>query len=645
MKIKLFLLTAILGLNILYAQQQKFLNTPKLTIEDLQKQKSTIKEDAPAEVLYRSIHYKVGENYEMEITVVDRVKIYNKDKAEDYLNQEILLHEAKDGRESRLISLKANTYNLEDGKMVATKVEKDSRYKSVEDKQYNIVKFAFPNVKNGSVVEYTYMVNSPFIFEIPRFYVEEDVPIIYTEYVFDAPKQLGYSLNYQGAQTPKYRIVEERNMYGLDYRTTRLGYENLKPFLEEKFVKNINNYKTSIREELNSTYINNVFKSYSLAWEDVRKELMSDDDFGLTLKRDGLIKNLLPAEIKQIGNEIQRAEAVLKFVQKKYTWNEENDVTVDKGVKNLISTGMGNAAEINLLLIMLLRDANINANPVVLSTVNRGILTSYSPSITRLNYVIGEFESNNKMYLLDATSKLSSINIIPPRAVNYTGILMNEKQALQIDIINPERSNTFLEVNAKLLNDGTFEGNFKDRDTHVFAMLNSENYDKDKEGYQKENYKERYKFPFTNIKTGLLENKDFETSFDFTSDTFVDAVGGKFIFNPLLFLYSQSHDFNQTEERVNPIEFTSAYQKNKKVIITIPDGYKFENLPKSKKFKTDDEYIQYSYLVTQEGNKVTVETTVLIDDSFFPKEYYPAFKQIFDAITQLEGQLVTIVKK
>ena len=47
----------------------------------------------------------------------------------------------------------------------------------------------------------------------------------------------------------------------------------------------------------------------------------------------------------------------------------------------------------------------------------------------------------------------------------------------------------------------------------------------------------------------------------------------------------------------------------------------------------------------QKGNKLTVQTTTKIDDSSFPKEYYPAFKQIYDNITKLEGQVVTAVKK
>ena len=110
-------------------------------------------------------------------------------------------------------------------------------------------------------------------------------------------------------------------------------------------------------------------------------------------------------------------------------------------------------------------------------------------------------------------------------------------------------------------------------------------------------------------------------------------------------MYRQNHDFNQTEERKYPIEFFSPYETIKKVTITIPEGYKIENLPKSKKIKTEDDGINYSYTIFTEGNKIIVETSVKIDSTDFPKEYYTAFKQIFDVITQYEGQLVTVVKK
>jgi hypothetical protein len=65
MKIKLLTLFSFLLFGFSFAQKDhKFLDTPKLDINDLRKTKSAIKEDAPAEVLYRSIHYYVRKDYE-----------------------------------------------------------------------------------------------------------------------------------------------------------------------------------------------------------------------------------------------------------------------------------------------------------------------------------------------------------------------------------------------------------------------------------------------------------------------------------------------------------------------------------------------------------------------------------------------------
>ncbi len=201
--------------------------------------------------------------------------------------------------------------------------------------------------------------------------------------------------------------------------------------------------------------------------------------------------------------------------------------------------------------------------------------------------------------MYDATSKFSLPNLLPPRAYNYNAILLKDKKAEILQINNFIESKTYLNVDAKLNEDTTFEGNFKDRDTKTFAILAYDEYVDNKQDYEKK-YKERYTFNFNNYKSEVVNDNEFQTSFDFNTDGFVDGVGGKLIFNPLLFLYRQNHEFNQTEERKYPIEFLSPYETVKKVTITIPDNYKFENLPKSKKFKTEDEGIVYSYLVSTE---------------------------------------------
>ena len=655
MKTKILqLLTVTLALPIF--AQYKFLDLPKLDIEDLKTTSYSKNAAEPAEVLYKTYHYYITEG-ELHLDVISRVKIYKKDDAKKFLEEEIYTRQGSNNTNEKITSLKVNTYNLVDGKIAATQVDKNSKYKSKENKNYSVTKFAFENVKDGSVVEYKYSILSPFMYVIPKVMIEDEVPIRYFEYVFDAPIYYGYNVNYKGELKPFKQEVADKMLYGSDSRTYRFAYKDIAAYKDEKYVNNIENYRTSVRFELNSTNfpmtggnlhdgaISGGFKSYGVSWQDIRKQLYDDENFGDELKRNNLVKEILPEEIKSIKNEAERAAAVLKFTQSKYSWDGEYSAFTDKGLKNLISTKLGNSAEINLLLILLMRSANLNAEPVLLSTVGRGILTSYSPSIGMLNYVLASVDFDGKFTLYDATSKMTTPNIIRPAALNYYGFVMTKTEAKQINVLCPQKSVTYLTVDAKLNPDGTFGGSFSDRDTMLYAMMNNERHDENKTEYQNTYYKERYKFPYTNIKSGVTEKGDFQTSFDFDSDSFVDGIGNKLVFNPLLFLFNKSHEYDQTDERRSPIELYTGYDKIKKVTITLPDGYVFENVPKSKKFRTEDSAIQYVYKVTQEGNKLTVETTTTVEDPVYPKEYYPAFKQIFDNITKMEGQVVTAVKK
>jgi len=638
--------------------QYKYLDIPKLDNNDLKSAVYSKNPSEAAEILYKSYHYYITDG-ELNLDVVSRVKIYKKDQAEKFLNQEIYTYDGKNNKSERVTSLKVLTYNFVNDKVETTTVEKNSKYKSKESKNYTVTKFAFENVKDGSIIEYKYSVLSPYVSSVDKITVEDNVPTRRFDYVLDFPKYLGFNIDYKGSLIPKNRDVADKNIYGGDYYTYRFGFENIAPYRDEKYVHNLDNYRTSIRAELNSTNIirsdaavpGNIttggFKSYAITWTDICKQLYESDNFGDQLKKKSLVKDLLPADIKNITIQEERAAAILKFVQKNYTWNNYYTIGAEdgKGIKNLLETKVGSSGEINLLMILLMRNAGLDAQPVVLSTIGRGILLDYSPSINQLNYVLASLEIGGKFIVYDATSKMTVPNLIRPVALNYKGYVMNGKEAKRVNIFCPEKSTTYLTVDAKLNPDGTVAGSFSDKDTKLYAMMNNEKYDQDKAAYQKESYKDRYTFPFTNIKTELLENNDFQTSFDFDSDTFVDGIGGKLVFNPLLFLYNKSHQFDQPDERKSPIELYTGYDKIKKVTITLPDGYGFENVPKSKKFRTEDSAIQYVYKVTQEGNKLTIETTTTVEDPVYPKEYYPAFKQIFDNITKMEGQVVTAVKK
>lgn len=642
---KKLLIIAICSMNCIFieAQKHEFLNPPKFNDADLSKQKSALDENAPAEILYKSVHFSIDYNNGNLIKkAFYRVKIYDKNKSEDWLNLEIPLYQSGSNQET-LSKMKAVTYNLENGSSVITKVDKSSKYKSKESKNYSITKFAFPNVKNGSVIEYQYEVTSPFLFIVPEIMIETDTPSLYTEYVLDSPSNISYNVNYTGFLSPKYRKVEETEMYGMSYKTYRFGYENVKGFKTEKFITNDRNYRTKISAELHSTNYKEL-KLFSSSWEQIKQRLYEDEDFGGELKKTKLAKENMPSNIAGISDEVERANAVFNYVKNTFTWNQDKGIYVENGIKKMLETKTGNAAEINLFLVMMLREAGIKADPLTISTINNGIINIASPNVSNMNFVIAAIQTKSGFHLYDATSKQASIDQLPPRDWNQFGILIAKEKVEQLTMVNTKPSFTYLTVDAKINDDGNVSGSYSDKDTGTYAMFAKESYDDNADKYKKQ-YKENFSVDFTGIDSKVLENGDFESTMKFSSENMIDKIGKKIIINPMLFLNKTSNEFDQTEERKYPIDFISPYTRVKKVVLEIPEGYVIEEMPKSKKIVTEDKEIEYNYIIEQKGNKLEIVSTTKVASADYPKEYYPAFKQIWGVASKQENQVISLVKK
>ncbi|MCS4302082.1 transglutaminase-like domain-containing protein [Chryseobacterium sp. BIGb0232] len=628
---------------LIKAQKHEFLNPPKFSDTDLSKLKSVLDENAPAEILYKSAHFILDNSTgNLHKKYFYRVKVYDKDKAEDWLNLEVPLYQSGTDKET-LGKFKAFTYNLENGATVPVKVEKSSQYKSKESKHINITKFAFPNVKNGSVLEYQYEIISPFAYIIPEFLIETDTPSLYTEYVLDAPINVAYSINYTGALAPKHRTIEDQTIFGAQYKTYRFGYENLKGFKTEKFVRNDRNYRTKISAELHSTNFKEL-KQYSSSWDQISKRLYENEDFGDELKMTKLAKDNMPAGVLEMKTSLEKANAIFSYVQKTFTWNKERGIYTDNGIKKLLETKVGNAAEINLYLVMLLREAGLKAEPMVISTVDNGLINLVSPNISNMNFVLASVGMAEGYHLYDATSKQSLIDELPLRDWNQYGVVMTKTKAIQLQMENRKKSDTFLTVDAKLNDDGSISGSYSDKDTGAIAMYVKDNYDENPEKYKKQ-YKENFSVDFTGIDSKVLDNGDFESTMKFSSSNLIDRIGKKLIINSMLFLNKASNEFDQTEERKYSIDFGAPTMKVKKVILEIPEGYTIEEMPKNKKIVTDDKEIEYSYAIEQKGNKLEITSTTKIASADYPKEYYPAFKQIWGVASKQENQVISLVKK
>ena len=138
-------------------------------------------------------------SFSLEFKNFRRAHILNKN-GYDIANVEIGIY--TDGRaEEDLSGLKAVTYNLENGKVVETKLDmKSAVFKDVINKNLVIKKFTFPNIKEGSIIEYQYTLNSDFIFNLQPWSFQGDYPRLWSEYNVSVPEFYYYVTLAQGYQ-------------------------------------------------------------------------------------------------------------------------------------------------------------------------------------------------------------------------------------------------------------------------------------------------------------------------------------------------------------------------------------------------------------------------------------------------------------
>src|SRR5690606_16324791 len=199
--------------------------------------------------------------------------------------------------------------------------------------------------------------------------------------------------------------------------------ENVPPLKEEAYIDNIDNYRSFVKHELASMVLSDgTEKKYSTDWNAVTKSIYNDERFGKEINNNGYYKNDIDELLKGKTQRNEIINAVFDFVKARMAWNGEYGYLCDKGTERAYAEKTGNVAEINLMLISMLRYAGLSANPVLLSTRSNGHVSFVNRN--EFNYVIVGVEAQNSVVYLDATSKEALPDILPSRVLNGAGRLI-----------------------------------------------------------------------------------------------------------------------------------------------------------------------------------------------------------------------------
>lgn len=622
----------------LFAQEVKF---GEVTVDELLEKEYALDKSANAAVLYKNRLTYYSQNFDLVTEVHERIKIYNKEGF-DHATKQISLFKSRSSREM-VSRLKAYTYNLKDGEIVKTKLEKDQTFEEDISYNYKGISFTMPNISEGSVIEFKYKITSPFIWNIDEFRMQSDIPIKRIE----AELRTSDVLNFKATQKGFLFVKSKNGFHGSDMNTVKYYMSNVPALKEEPYVDNIDNYRSGIMFELVSIVIpGQVPRTYATSWADVAKTIGNSEDYKDKLDKTRSFDDILDPILEDIATPEAKMKMLFKYVKDNITWNGIDGKYFYYGIKNALKEKKGNAADINLTLVAMLRYAGIDANPVVLSTKDN--IIPYFPTVDRLNYVIAYAKIGEERYFLDATDEFSDINVLPIKDYNWKGIYIDNinRRWNQINIKEPDQANEQYMVQTTLNTDGSLEGHLNSRcSKHSALKLRKKFKDKALDAVIAERESALDNIEISEYKLDNIDTYEgfVNESFNFYYENGVDIAGNKLFLKPFMFFSIEENPFKQ-DKREYPIDFGAPFNQKYVISIQLPEGYAVESLPEPVAMKMPKNLGKFSYRTKSVGNNLQLLVNFEINKAMITTVDFPYLKQLFHQMITKEAEQVVLTK-
>ncbi|WP_427875339.1 DUF3857 domain-containing protein [Flavobacterium sp. MMS24-S5] len=657
----LLICIALLGSTITIQAQNYDLG--KVTIAELNEKVHPKDSSAPAAILFKKGRTYFGYNkdvgfYANHVCEV-KIKIYKKEGL-SWADQKVRFYIGYDKlNEDRLEFSDAVTYNLENGNIVKTKLNNQGEFKNKINQYWKEKTITLPNVKVGSIIEYKYVLRSENLVKFPDFDVQFSIPVDYFYYKTQIPEFYIYKPILIGGiplETESKFTSASQSFDNAYSQTSSFNYKQIETFYkgkdvpalkEEPYINNLENYRGSIQQELERVRLpDQPVKDYSLTWEGVAKTIFKDDSFGKQLNQGSLFTDDLNKLLSNVEDKKERLNLIFTYVKNRMNWNEINSCYTEKGVEKAYKDQTGNVAEINFILINMLRAAGIEANPVLVSTIQNGL--PVYPTRTGFNYVIVAAEIDGKKTLLDASHKLTAPNILPLNVLNWNGrLIKKDGNSEEIQLDPTQQSKEIYSLIVKINPDGKMNGQARVQRTDYDAYsFREENNTKTEDAYL-EKLENRLggleisNYAIENQKSNL-DQSVIET-FSFASSNRSDIIDGKIFVNPLLFFTQSKNPFNQ-EKRQMPVYFGYKNIEKFNLNIEIPQGYTVESLPKPFRISSEDKLISFILNFSVSENKIQIVSQKEINSSIFAAEDYGMIKEFFQKMIVSQNEKIILKK-
>ena len=639
--------------------QQSFMRWGAIDTKDLAMKVYPADSSASAAILgsfcYTTFNYNEG-RFQVSYQYHYRIKILKKEGYQ-WANVQVPLYTSNGGQSHEKIrDIKGATYNLDPGgSLQKTELGEKSTFSEVVTKRQgeriSLTKFALPSIKEGSIIEYSYTVDSDYITILNAWEFQRAIPVRKSEYQIKMIGELGY-MSLMQSNLPFTTIPDQKDdQQGGQNEPFRWAQENVPAYVTEPYITTSDDYISKIQFQLmNYTFSGNPRKEVFSTWKKTITELWENFNYGGFVKRKGATKELVSRLVAGQNNEKDKMAAIFSYVKSNFKIKNNSGIYATISPKELMDKREGYKHEINLLLVNMLREADLNASPILLSTRPHGKIFKNYPILERFNHSIAYVKIGEEEFLLDATHPMLPIGMLPAEVLNGEGLLMSNdgNEHRWIDLQNRSKSGKIIVAKLDIAKNGELNGQIQ---------LNLQGYEALQVRQKFANYEhtlseeepssaslqeyELFKDSLTNLHEYDLPLKGKGT---YQSQEFTQVGGDRIYLNPMLHYAPKENPLKATE-RKSPVDFSYPFSTSISMSFTVPEGYVVEEVPKSERIQWEDKAIRFDYLVSVQDNLIQISCRTFVNRAVFAPEEYPNLRESFAKIVAKQNEQIVLKKK
>jgi uncharacterized protein DUF3857 len=516
-------------------------------------------------------------------------------------------------------------------------LDRKSIYTEKIDDRMSRVKFAMPNVRSGSIVEYKYESVMKSYGGLDRWIFQSDIPTIRSCYLLQIIPN--HEFSYVVTKKPNYHIVitPKPDLGQIYFEMNEIPGLRFEPYMDAP-----KDYFQQVEFQLSGYEAYGRKQTVNATWRDMCSDLSSEKELGGAVKKDLPRLDELKATVeKELGLE-EKMNTIYHFVRNNFTWNGIDSKYALDGLKKVWEKKNGTSGEINLLLVSLLQTFDIDASPMLVAERDFGKVNPSIPLLDRFNKTVAYVNVGDKHFILDATQKFCPPGLTPYALLNTYALPVSKKITDVINIKSTDNAYfSVATVQAKLDNAGLLSGHCSIKTNQYAKQVQSEEIAADKGGFIKKYEEENSGISIDSFQVDNMDNdaEPLIQDIDFTNQ--LNKTDAFVLLNYNVFTSLTKNPFTK-DERFTNVDFGYPYHVTVEQTIDLPENSKVEELPANKKLVTPDRNISLTRDIRQAGNKLTIKIEFVQTVTLIPNQDYPELQNFYKVMVNTLNEPIAI---